>query len=57
MSLRERVRRWLAARRQPPEARLHEAMEAFRDPVAEPLHLIRRVIAALRPASRKDDSC
>ncbi len=56
MSLRERVRRWLAARRQPPEVRLHDAIEAFRDPAAESLHLIRRLIAALRPAGRKDDA-
>jgi site-specific recombinase len=56
MSLRERVRRWLVARRQPPEVRLHDVMEAFRDPAAESLHLIRRLIAALRPAGRKDDA-
>ena len=48
------MRRWLAARRQPPEARLHEAMEAFRDPAADTLDLIRRLVSELRPRSRRD---
>jgi len=56
MSLRERVRRWLAARRQQPEARLHEAMEAFRDPAADTLDLIRRLVSVLRPGNRRESA-
>jgi site-specific recombinase len=35
--------------------RLAGALDAFRDPEAEPLELIRRLVAVLRPAGRRDD--
>ncbi len=54
MSFLDRFTRWLPGRREPRSDPLLAALEAFRDPAADPLQLIRRLVAAIRPKSRKD---
>ena len=54
MSLIARLTRWLSGRQGSPENRLSAALEAFRDPAADTLDLIRRLVAAVRPANRRD---
>ena len=54
MSLIARLTRWLPGRQGSPENRLSAALEAFRDPAADTLDLIRRLVAAVRPANRRD---
>ncbi|WP_153145402.1 site-specific recombinase [Dechloromonas sp. H13] len=54
MSLFARISRWLAHRAQPPEDRLRAAVEAFRDPAADTLELVRRLVAEIRPQNRRD---
>ena len=45
---------WLASRKQPAEERLLAALEAFRDPAADTLELVRRLVAEIRPKNRRD---
>ena len=54
MSVFRRLSRGLFSRRQPPEARLLAVLEAFRDPAAETLELVRRLVAEVRPRNRRD---
>ena len=56
MSWLERFRSWLPDHSRQPEARLDEALAAFRDPDADTLELARRLVAALRPRNRRDDA-
>jgi site-specific recombinase len=49
MAIFEKFGRWLASRAQDPAERLGVALEAFRDPAADTLELVRRLVAALRP--------
>jgi site-specific recombinase len=55
MGLWNRFRRWLPDRPRQPDERLDQALAAFRDPDADTLELVRRMIAAIRPTSRHDD--
>ena len=54
MSIIEKLPRWLPGRRKSPEDRLAAALEAFRDPAADTLDLIRRLVSVLRPRNRRD---
>ena len=54
MSIIERLTGWLPGRRTLPEDRLVAALEAFRDPAADTLDLIRWLVSELRPRSRRD---
>ena len=54
MSFLDRFARWLPGHREPRSDPLLAALEAFHDPAADPLQLIRRLVAAIRPKSRKD---
>lgn len=54
MSIIEKLTGWLPGRRTSPEDRLVAALEAFRDPAADTLDLIRRLVSVLRPRSRRD---
>ena len=54
MSIIERLTGWLPGRRKSPEDRLADALEAFRDPAADTLDLIRRLVSVLRPRNRRD---
>jgi len=54
MSFFTRLSRWFSGRSQSPEERLRAALEAFRDPAADTLDLIRRVVAVVRPKDRHD---
>ena len=49
-----RFTRWMRRRPQPEEVRVLAAVEAFRDPAAEPLDLVRRLVAEIRPRNRRD---
>ena len=55
MSFFEKFTRWLPGRAKSAEERLSAALDAFRDPAADTLELGRRLVAALRPQSRRDD--
>jgi len=54
MSVFTRLSRWLSGRSQPAEERLKAALEAFRNPAADPLELARRLVAEIRPKNRRD---
>ena len=54
MSIIEKLTGWLPGRRKSPEDRLAAALEAFRDPAADTLDLIRRLVSVLRPKNRRD---
>jgi len=54
MSIIEKLTGWLPGRRKSPEDRLAAALEAFRDPAADTLDLIRRLVSVLRPRNRRD---
>ncbi len=54
MSIIEKLTGWLPGRRKSPEDRLVAALEAFRDPAADTLDLIRRLVSVLRPKNRRD---
>ena len=54
MSIFTRLARWFSGRSQSPEERLRAALEAFRDPAADTLDLIRRLVAVIRPKDRHD---
>jgi len=54
MSTIEKLAGWLPGRRTSPEDRLAATLEAFRDPAADTLDLIRRLVSVLRPRNRRD---
>ncbi|MBL8420215.1 MAG: site-specific recombinase [Dechloromonas sp.] len=54
MSIIDKLAGWWPGRRTSPEERLAAALEAFRDPAADTLDLIRRLVSVLRPRSRRD---
>ena len=54
MSMIEKLTGWFRGRRKSPEDRLAVTLEAFRDPAADTLDLIRRLIAYIRPRGRRD---
>lgn len=54
MSLFARLYRWLSGPGLAPEERLLAVLEAFRDPAAETLDLVRRLVAEIRPQNRRD---
>ena len=54
MSIIAKLTGWLPGRRKSPEDRLAAALEAFRDPAADTLDLIRRLVSVLRPKNRSD---
>ena len=48
--------RWLLGKTEPASDPLGRALEAFRDPLADPLELSHRLVACLRPKNRRDSS-
>lgn len=54
MSFLDRFARWLRGRQGARSDPLQAALDAFRDPTADSLQLIRRLVAAIRPKNHRD---